>query len=91
MIDPFDKDMAARVLLYSQKYGLQFNRRLGFGKDGSVWQTDRRTAVKVFRRPEPYGRELATYRRLADRNITEIRGHAVPQLFVMTTPSSHSK
>lgn len=46
----------------------------------NVWQTNQRTAVKVFRRSEPFEREHAAYQRLSERGIIEIRGHQVPQL-----------
>lgn len=53
-------------------------QRLGFGKDGTVWQTDRFTAVKVFDRDWAYEQELRVYERLRERGVTKIRGHAVP-------------
>jgi len=59
---------------------VSIEHQLGFGKDGSVFQTDLPTAVKVFARPETYARELACHQRLADFAVEEVRGHAVPRL-----------
>jgi hypothetical protein len=53
---------------------------LGYGTDGGVWQTDRRTAVKVFERLWNYETERDCYRILKDKEINEIHGFAVPRL-----------
>lgn len=79
-MNPFDEDIMHRAQEYCEKYAVQFDRRLGFGKDGTVWQSTGMNAVKVFRRPEPYQRELAAYQRLQERGIVDLRGHKVPQL-----------
>ena len=55
-------------------------QQLGYGKDGSVFATSVPTAVKVFFRRDVYARELACYQRLAEHEVEEIRGHAVPRL-----------
>lgn len=45
-----------------------------------MWQTQRKTAVKCFRRPEPFVREVAAYARLAEQDVQSVLGHAVPQV-----------
>ncbi len=55
-------------------------RRLGFGQQGSVFETSYGTAAKVFSGVEAYRRELGVYLRLTEHRVTSIQGHAVPQL-----------
>lgn len=69
-----------RASEYCELHSLTQDIRLGFGKDGAVWQTQRRTAVKCFRRKEPYQREVAAYRRLEQQGVQSVLGHAVPQV-----------
>jgi hypothetical protein len=68
---------------YAQRFALRLDRRLGFGKDGTVWETDRQTALKVFRHADPFRRELAAYGRLQERGVLDVNGHHVPQLVRM--------
>lgn len=79
-MDRLDEDILRRSQQYAQRYALRFDRRLGFGKDGTVWETDRQTAVKVFQRADPFQREVAAYRRLAERGVLDVNGHHVPQI-----------
>ena len=41
--------------------------RLGYGSDGSVWETSRPSAIKVIQRPEVYRKEVECYKRLKKR------------------------
>lgn len=79
-MDPLNEDMLRRASEYCEQYALTRDRRLGAGKDGSVWATQRDSAVKCFHRPEPYRREVAAYRRLAEQDVVAVLGHAVPQV-----------
>jgi hypothetical protein len=79
-MDPLDEDMLRRSQEYARRYALRLDRRLGFGKDGTVWETDRRTAVKVFRHDGPFRKEAAAYARLAERGVLDVNGHRVPQV-----------
>jgi hypothetical protein len=54
--------------------------RLGEGKDGSVFQTDRLTAIKYLNFQEHYTRELRAYRILDELKVDAICDHAVPNL-----------
>lgn len=65
---------------YADRYHLRLVDRLGSGKDGTVWATDARSALKVFEKVDPFRRELAVYRRLAVNGVDDLCGHAVPQL-----------
>src|SRR4051812_17251457 len=53
---------------------------LGFGIDGFVWSTGRKTAVKVFERSIPFERELAVYERLTECGVNEVCGSSVPHM-----------
>jgi hypothetical protein len=53
---------------------------LGYGTDGAVWKSSRKSAVKAFERPGNYRLELSCYQRLQGAQIRDIRGFAVPQL-----------
>lgn len=55
-------------------------KELGSGAEGFIFATDRATAVKVFQYEEKYRRELAAYRRLLSRGVSEILGFAIPRL-----------
>lgn len=79
-MDPLDEDILRRSQRYTQRYALSLDRRLGFGKDGTVWETDRGTALKVFRHVDPFRREVATYARLAEHGVLDVNGHRVPQV-----------
>ncbi len=54
--------------------------RLGGGNDGTVWQTDRKTALKCFQYQKNYRMELGAYQRLRMHRVTKIRELAVPRL-----------
>lgn len=70
----------ARARAYASVYALRLIDRLGSGKDGTVWATDARSALKVFGSASPFRRELAVYQRLGAHGVDEVCGHAVPQL-----------
>jgi hypothetical protein len=53
---------------------------LGGGTDGTVWETSKRTAIKILRKPETFATELECYRRFLRKNVTELAGFSVPRL-----------
>lgn len=63
-----------------ESYCSAIGQRLGLGLEGFVVETSRGTAVKVFGRPPACRRERDVYRRLTERQVVSIQGHAVPQL-----------
>lgn len=69
-----------RAERYAHQYDLRLDALLGSGKDGTVWKTNARSALKVFVDKSPYRRELAVYRRLREREVSTLCGHAVPEL-----------
>ncbi len=54
--------------------------KLGYGSDGTVWTTSRKSALKILGRPENYASEVEYYRRLREADTDEICGFAVPRL-----------
>lgn len=75
-----NSDLEARARLYADSLGISIEKCLGYGSDGAVWKTNRRTAVKVFHSGKIYAVELECYHRLQEAGITEICGFAVPRL-----------
>src|SRR6266480_5038520 len=65
---------------YCARHALRIVKRLGAGKDGTVFQTSRLSAVKVHERSESYLSERDVYIRLREREIDEICGLSVPIL-----------
>lgn len=63
---------------YGGRYTVRLLDRLGFGRDGAVWYTDRLTAVKLYSDAGAYARERDVYVMLDVPGITSLLGHAVP-------------
>jgi hypothetical protein len=59
---------------------VRLGKRLGFGRDGEVYSTDRNTAVKFFTVVETFSRERRAYEILAENQISHVAGHAVPEM-----------
>lgn len=76
----FSESSIARLQAYCRRDGLNPTRRLGFGKDGSVWATAEARALKVHDRLATYTVERNVYWRLNEQAITEVAGHALPEL-----------
>jgi hypothetical protein len=55
MITP--EELLRRAEAYAQNLGLHIERQLGFGVQGTVYSSDRRTAIKVHEREVAYRRE----------------------------------
>jgi hypothetical protein len=53
---------------------------LGAGAEGYVFPTPQHTAIKVFKHPENFERELAAYERLREHDVSDVLGFAVPKL-----------
>jgi hypothetical protein len=70
----------AIITAFESRYALRICARLGFGRDGEVYLTDRNTAVKFSIARETFVRERGVYEWLAEAKITQIAGHAVPEL-----------
>lgn len=81
MRDP-DLDILERAKRFAALFDISVNLEtpLGHGTDGHVWETSRKTALKVFRRERNYRREVECYERLGAANVTKIDDFAVPTL-----------
>ena len=76
-----DDQLLARAKLYAEARGIEIKAlALGFGDDGTVWETSSHTVLKAFARSKNYSHELECYRRLADAGIRKIREFDVPVL-----------
>src|SRR2546423_7425129 len=72
--------LVARFEQYCRRRNIAPGALLGQGKDGSVWQTDCPSAVKIHLQAELYTREVQAYIRLAERDIAAIAGFNIPKL-----------
>ena len=75
-----NSDLLERLRLYCETRNRAIELSLGDGTDGGVWQTTKRTAVKVFLRRENYEIERSCYQLLMEQDVTEIQGFAIPRL-----------
>ena len=65
---------------YGHAHQIEIGHRLGFGWDGTVFATDRQSAIKVFHHERLYQRERDVYLRLQSRQVTKILEFKVPRL-----------
>jgi hypothetical protein len=73
-------DIENRANQYSTARGMGLELRLGFGKDGYVFSTSLRTAVKCHERRDSFEKELLCFKRLQAHGVDLICGHHVPRL-----------
>jgi hypothetical protein len=79
-------DLEKKANQYAEMAGIQIVSRLGYGTDGTVFETDRETAVKVVERERNYLHELQCYQRLKLKKITNLRGFSIPWLLGHNDP-----
>lgn len=77
VMDPRDR---ARLYAKKKSININYDEPLGHGIDGTVFATDRNSAIKVLKNFANYSRELRAYQRLKERQIRKIDGLAVPVL-----------
>ena len=65
--------MHARATLYAREAQIGICGQLGFGIDGIVFETDRRSALKVFERERGYLMERDVYLRLTEHAVSQIQ------------------
>ncbi len=70
----------AMRVAFELRHGVRLRARLGLGRDGEVYLTDRNSAVKFFTITDNYSRERSAYERLLRLAVTDVAGHAVPLL-----------
>jgi hypothetical protein len=75
-------ELQRHAALYASLSGIALNLKtpLGYGNDGAVWTSNRKSAVKAFERPGNYYNEIGCYQRFRDHDVKSIRGLSVPQL-----------
>ena len=76
------QQLLERAQKYADANGIRISSivEFGHGMDGSVWVSDRESAIKVIRNRKNYADELESYRRLKSANVRFLCGFAVPQL-----------
>ncbi|HVT80435.1 MAG TPA: hypothetical protein VHM90_07240 [Phycisphaerae bacterium] len=79
MSDP-SLSVGERAGLYCIEREIEINDELGAGKDGSVFSTDRATAVKDFVNLSRFENERDCYQRLAETQTVELLGHNIPTM-----------
>jgi hypothetical protein len=75
----FDERFPAAEL-YAQRRLLRIVKRIGAGKDGSVFRMSSSSAVKIHERRESFEQELLVYQRLRACKATEVAGFKIPRL-----------
>jgi len=65
---------------YCKLHEIEIVATLGYGLQGIVYKTSRRSAAKVHLHKAGYLRERDAYLRLADHNVHNVRGFSVPLL-----------
>jgi hypothetical protein len=78
-------DLLRRLQDHAQRRNLVLAEQLGYGMHGIVTAAKNQTdseplALKVHEREKEYRRERDVYLRLQEHGLTDIRGHAVPEL-----------
>lgn len=71
---------SAQTYIHSRKIALDFQCPLGFGSDGTVWQTSRGSALKILFRDDNYFVERDCYVRLKSAGIRLVGKLNVPIL-----------
>jgi hypothetical protein len=77
-----NQNLQERAIEYAtlSSIAIDLKTPLGRGQDGSVWKTNRKTAVKVLERERNYRIELECYQRLEAHGIIRLQGFAIPRL-----------
>ncbi|MBL8827833.1 MAG: hypothetical protein JNM18_12720 [Planctomycetaceae bacterium] len=76
------ESLLANVKQYCQARAMAWQESsvLGWGQDGTVWQTPVPTAVKAFYRQSNYDVEKSCYQRLAEKGLRTLDGLYLAQL-----------
>ena len=79
-MEDWREEIWERANQYAAEQGRILIGQLGYGYDGSVFATERQSAIKVLRFERLYQRERDVYLRLRSEAIIDIAGFSVPQL-----------
>ena len=74
------EELRSRGLGYADSRSMTLVEELGAGIDGSIWGTNRKSAIKVHIREASYVREREVYRRLRERQAWSMCGFQIPRL-----------
>jgi hypothetical protein len=77
-----DSELLSRAEAYANSRGIRLIGKdmLGYGSDGSVWHSSRRTAIKALYRVKSFVHELECYRRLKAAGVRQVGVFDVPFL-----------
>jgi hypothetical protein len=70
----------AKAYTDSREIVLEEEDPIGYGMDGSIWQTSRQSVVKIYEREKNYRDEVECYRRFAAKEVVTIAGFVIPDL-----------
>jgi hypothetical protein len=73
-------EVIARAQKFVEDRHLSLADVIGAGKDGSVWQTTRSSALKIHVIDSSYTVERNAYMRFRDLNVSNVAGFAIPKL-----------
>lgn len=79
-MEDWREEIWERANQYAAEEGRILIGQLGYGYDGTVFATERQSAIKVLRFDRLYQRERDVYLRLRSEAIIDIAGFSVPQL-----------
>ncbi len=80
MANPEESNEAIQFYAISRGISIDDSDSIGFGQDGAVWRSSRKTAIKVLERERTYINERDAYLRLREENVTHLGIFAVPSL-----------
>ncbi len=75
------REPRAKANEYAEEKGMILQAEpLGWGYDGIVVSTNKRSAIKAFKYKELFRKELAVYLRLTERDLTSIHEFVIPRM-----------
>jgi hypothetical protein len=78
----FNTELQERAIEYARISGITLDLQtpLGYGTDGTVWRSNRKTAVKAVALSSNYMKERVCYQRFAAAGIIKLLDFSIPQL-----------
>ncbi len=73
-------ELEQRALSYASARNIELKAQLGYGNDGTIWSTNRKSAVKGFHRLAAFQRERNAYQRLQEHGVDRVLGLLIPHL-----------
>lgn len=77
-----DSNLFTNAKRYAEHNGItiESKEKLGFGTDGTVWDSSRNSAVKALYLERTFQRELDAYKRIAEHGLDSLHGLFIPQI-----------